>query len=569
LRRRVLLGAAPVALLSLVLILASVDNAHAGTFNPQLRFCLENFLTPDPNPTLPGDATECDGDDAGGAASDFSVGFDIPTGDVNFGALVTYIPNEWTITPGKDFPIGTKVGLLEAIATIGIINGACDNTLNLITSTGGFQLFNASTDITDTFDFREEGEGDNTRQDWAEDLDGNTLVEAVDHYPAFVNRVLKDEDDKPLQPFRRSAGSLIVATADVLIQYLVFEPGTFVNKNLTNDAALGYPTVVLLQDIGDPDIVPEPGPITDFCTPLGATTTNFGKGDPCDSVVNDDPEDDELINDGCATLGKAETEAETRDGGDPCANNEDDDRNDDLDFSRSAGHGEEARVNDGCPKAGSKSEADIQYTLYRNPGKEGTNTFTAVAVGQGDTDGDGYENSLDTCPYDINLGDPRIKGEGDEDEDGLDGACDPNDDPLAGGTNSDEDLDGYVNRQDNCPLIPNGEDGTNQKESDVDKDGDREPDGIGDDCDTNKLVYDGEALAERLRTLTADVAIGPPGADTTPPASVTPTDGGGEDDGGGGSSTIIIIIAVIAGVVVLGGGAFYFMRRRGGGGATT
>src|SRR3970282_1956483 len=39
---------------------------------------------------------------------------------------------------------------------------------------------------------------------------------------------------------------------------------------------LGFPTIVLLQNIGDPDIVPEPGPITDFCTPLTSVNVAFG-----------------------------------------------------------------------------------------------------------------------------------------------------------------------------------------------------------------------------------------------------------------------------------------------------
>ena len=557
------MGTAPVLLLSLLLILASADSIHAGTFNPEVRACLEDFSTPDPNPTTPGDPTECDGDTAAGAVADLSLGVDIPKGDVNFGGLVTYIPNEWTVARGDEFPVGTRVGLVEAVATIGIINGACDNTLNLTTSTGGFQLFNSSLDITDTIDFEFEDEGDSTRQDWAEDIDGDGLKEFVTQYPSFINRLITDEDDNPQQPIRRSAGHLVIAGADILLQYLVYEPGTFISKNLTNDPDLGYPTVVTLQNIGDPEIVPEPGPITDFCTPLGTTATLLGIGDACDSVVNDDPDDDDLINDGCPTLGTPESEAETRDGSDPCANNIDDDRNNDLDFSRAAGLGEEARINDGCPQEGSSSEAEIDYVLYANPSEEGTYTIVTIAVGQPDADGDGIENFLDTCPFDVNVGDPRIKGDGDLDGDGLDAACDPDDSNI----NSDEDLDGYLNRQDNCPLIPNGEEGSNQVDDDVDDDGDRQNDGIGDDCDPNPLVFDGEPLTDRIRTLTVDIEIGPPGEDTPTDGETngeTPSPSEGDDDGGG--ATIFIIIGIIAAVAVVGG-AFFFMRRSSGGSA--
>ncbi len=556
-------------LLALLVVLGATDSAYAGTFNPQVRFCFDDFSTVDINPTQPGDPGECDGDNSAGTPSTFVTGFDLPEGDVNFAGIIAYIPNEWAITPGDELPIGTKVGLLESIATIGIINGACDNTLELVGLTAGFELFNASIDINDTIEYQEESGGDDTRQDWVEDLNENGLFDGLDKYPAFINRVIMDENDNPQQPFRRSAGFLIIAGADILIQYLVYEPGTFINKNLSNDPALGYPTVTLLVNAGDPELVPEPGPITDFCSPLGAQVTSFGLGDACASgnrgeVINDDPEDDDLFNDGCPALGTPESEVVLDDGSDPCANAVDDDRNDDLDFSRAAGLGEQASVNDGCPQAGDTSEADpdLQYVLYRNPAEEGLYTITTIAVGLPDADGDGLENTLDTCPFVANVGDPRIKGDGDLDEDGLDAACDPNDDPLTGGTNSDQDLDGYVNRQDNCPLIVNGEQSTNQESSDVDADGDDQSDFIGDACDPGPSVYDGEPLDERTRVLTIDVEIGP--GEAPPDDGDTPvTDG--DDDGGG--AIIFIIIGVIAAIAVLGGGAFYFMRRGSGGGA--
>ena len=556
-------------LLALLVVLGGADTAYANTFNPQIRFCFDDFSTQDPNPTAPGDPGECDGDSSAGAASTFALGFDIPSGDVNFGGIITYLPNEVSVTPGDEFPIGTKVGLLESIATIGIINGACDSTLELLGTTAGFELFNASIDINDTIEFQEESGGDENRQDWSEDLDDNSFFDAVDKYPTFINRVIQDENDNPQQPFRRSAGYIIIAGADILIQYLVYDPGTFISKNLSNDPDLGYPTVVLLQNIGDPELVPEPGPITDFCSPLSANVTNFGRGQACDSgnrgeVINDDPEDDDLFNDGCPALGTPESEVVLEDGSDPCANREDDDRNDDLDFSRAAGLGEQASVNDGCPQVGDTSEADIEYVIYRNPPEEGTYTITTIAVGQPDADGDGLENFLDTCPFDANVGDPRIKGDGDLDDDGLDAACDPNDDPATGGTSSDQDLDGYTNRQDNCPLISNGEDDLgpdgeplNQQDNDVDADGDDQSDGIGDACDPNPLVFDGEPLEERTRVLTFEMEIGPPSPDQDTTDDGTPSEG--DDDGG--LSTGVIILIVIVGVVIIGGGAALYMRR--------
>jgi hypothetical protein len=190
------------------------------------------------------------------------------------------------------------------------------------------------------------------------------------------------------------------------------------------------------------------------------------------------------------------------------------------------------------------------------------------------------------------VGSPRITNDGDLDGDGLDAACDPNDDPATEGTNSDQDLDGYLNRQDNCPLIENGEDTTNQHDEDRDQ--------IGDECDTNPDLEDGELL---LQQPTKDIVIGgggpggPPsdeactfegtivcyrlGVDTpggdgggngsqatnTPVEGETPAPTNGTDDGeddGGSSAAIFIIIGVVAAVIVVGGGAFMLMRRGGG-----
>ena len=491
-RHRLLVtGGGLLGLLALILVLGSADSAQAGTFNPELVITMA--------------------DNAPEASADFTADFNLPSGDVNFAALVTFIPKNFGIVPGDKIPIGAVVGDLTAQATLGLINAACANVLPV-----EFTMLNASIDPTDTVVYLDED--DNGTEDYAEDLDESGLQDGFEKYPDFITRVLVDEQDKPLQPLRRSAGITIVASINVLLQFLVFEPGTFINEEIPHDESLGYPSVVLLQNAGDPTTDPIPGPITDFCTPLLSVNTSYGmsKDNPC---TDSDTPVDEL---------------------DPiCA-------------ARS--------VTFEVPDEPTTDPDESGVQLFANP-QDSKYDFTVIAAGQRDADDDGIENALDTCQFIPNEGDPRINADGDGDSDGLDKACDSDD----ATTNSDEDYDGYLNRGDNCPLNENGEEQDNQRDSDDDT--------IGDACDPDK--DDADAQGELKKdTVVYTVTIGAgTGAGGPPSAEACPDCVGNEDgppeptDDGGGSSIIIIIIAVIAAVVVLGGGAFFFMRRGGGGGA--
>ena len=435
--------------LAVVILVGRADPTSAQTFNPEAGFTVTN-----PEPEVP---------------SDIIATFDSPIGDVIFAADVNFFPREWGMIPGDEIPIGASVGTVTSDATLGLINSPCNQEVPV-----EFDMLNASLDRSDTVSFYDED--DSLTADFAEDNDGNGIEDAIDHYPDFIDRIVDE------QPIRRAAGITLIAGTAVLLQFLIYEPGTLIDELVPNDPELGYPSVTLLQNVGDPEIVPQPSVITDFCTPL--TVVNLELGETAD--------------------------------GDP---------------------------------------------IMVNP-QSGTYTFTAIAAGQRDSDGDGYENILDTCALVANVGDPRIPLDGDVDGDGLDAACDPNDDPAAQGTDSDEDADGYPNRQDNCPLDANGEAEDNQADEDSDQ--------IGDACDPNPTVADGDLPLVRLET-TVTIGDGtgpggPPSAEACPTCFVVGETGSSVGDGGdsGSSSgiTIGIIVAVIAAVAVIGGGAAMMMRRR-------
>ncbi|MEO8458635.1 MAG: thrombospondin type 3 repeat-containing protein [Chloroflexota bacterium] len=496
--RPLLTGVAVAAALVAVLFLGSIDSAKAATtFNPTLQVSLET-------PTA-------------GASSDITSKLDIPQGDVNFAAFIAFIPQKWGVVTGDNVDVGAPVGSLDANSVLGLANGACNTALPV-----HFDMQNGSLNMNNTVSYNDED--DNNTADYA-DTDAAGYFKSVSSYPDWLKRIFTDTgnpDGNPLQPIRRSTGITPVAGIPVILQFLVFPPGTQIDPAIPHDASLGYPSVTVLQNIGDESAVPAPSIINDFCTPL--------------STIN--------ISGGTVKAPTGETPG---------------------------------------PAEGAK--------LLVNPG-DGTYKFNTFALGQRDADSDSYENSLDTCALTPNVGNPRITGDGDVDSDGLDASCDPND-SISGGTNSDQDGDGYQNRQDNCPLVANGQEQDNQKDSDLDQ--------IGDACDPAPTTPNGDYTVAQP---TVDVAVGAGGSGEgaaatcqgcwtaqtkintggpTPAPSVTagnsasgsttpkPSGSGGATispspspkDSGSNSGTIIaIVVGVAAAVIVVGGGAALLMRKK-------
>jgi len=338
----------------------------------------------------------------------------------------------------------------------------------------------------------------------------------------------------PLKPLSRYAGSTIVSTTAVTLNMVQFEPGqlaaVFPDPSPFSDyvTALGYPILTILND---PTQILAPSAITDFCSPLGSTTVYFGTtrdnactegGEGSDATCLNDNQlcatgtcgnngpvntptvcsdwvDDDLdgyVNDGCPNVGLSEVvcnETPPAPGGD---------NDGDL------------YVNDGCPKQGGdgKGELEMAGVLYghRTTGGEagairaknppagtgfhlsGTHIYTSMASSYRDLDNDGYENYLDSCPYDTNLDDPRATN---PDNDAIDTVCDPTSVNTNAG-NHDQDgtgipYSGWANGLDNCPLNFN----PTQRETDLNvprslaapngapNSGNQKGDNIGDACE--------------------------------------------------------------------------------------
>jgi hypothetical protein len=273
----------------------------------------------------------------------------------------------------------------------------------------GAQCDNATDDDADSYGASNNGVNDGCPAVGASELLTDPLIpDYLEAIPAFINLML-DPDGlsgplPPLQPRARYAGYTTVADMNILIQFVVLNPGQFsalpeIKAQMGTE--LGYPSFVVLDD----PITQEeaPGAISDFCTPLNTTTTLL-----------------------------ATTTANVYTG---------------------SGGGTTARINP-------PTDTGVLGT--------GTHMARNYSQSERDADGDGIENDMDPCRYTADpLWNPRGLGgaiPGDADGDHLPDSCDPDptgagSDPPAydcPGTPTDCDGDGYDNGQDNCPLVANG-----------------------------------------------------------------------------------------------------------------
>jgi hypothetical protein len=355
-----------VATLALVLFQGGVK--AAGTFNPVVNVELSDY--------------SC------GANADVTTSFSLPGTDYNYKELVSFTPQDFFVAAESDAPIGAEVGELDYLATVGLVNGACNTPLS-----PGFTLLNCSTDTEDTVSFDEQ----------FDDVDpANSIHDGCDRYPDFLKRILPG-----ITPRARLYGDTMVSGRQVSINVVILEPGS-----LGYPAAWGYPSLTVLNDMGDPAAVPAQGEaITDFCTPRWEDDVIYG-------LSEDNPE-----------TGADEAGYEVR-------------RNPAYGGTYTfRWHVESYRDADGD---------GIENPLDTCPFDANEDASPKLPGTASDPDGDGIDSACDP--------DPAVPC-----WTGAPG-------PMA----NDCDLDGFYNRGDNCPLIANGpvEEAPPQKDTDADDIGD-------------------------------------------------------------------------------------------------
>jgi hypothetical protein len=470
-------GAVVISILALVfaisgLVLVQGGVGAAGTFNPDV------------------DAEVSDDEHL--ANADITTSFNLPATDYNYKVLVSFTPPEFG-PEEPDVPIGAIAGAIDAWATLGLVNGACNTPL-----APHFDLIWASTDTSDTCTFDEQ----------FEDSSVAGLKKGAVLYPDFLNRMMPG-----ITPLQRLWGWTNVSGQLVSISLVVLEPGS-----LGYPEEWGPPSISVLNDIGDPGAAPTPGEaITDFCTKLETETTVFGMSE--DNPATGPNEAGHEVRQNPAYGGtytfrwytESMPDAEG-DGyetyGDTCP------FHDNLEnFKVVAGHPDDDGIDSAC-------DPDPDMDCW--PGlPPGTLLF--------DCDGDGFYNRGDNCPM---LANPD---QADEDTDDIGDACEG--DVPESGTQCDNALDddGDTRVNDGCPADGAAETACDEERlgcaadpdsCDDDDDGkvnDGCPDfGYGDPDDFDGAVID--------LTLEADVDISGPAApvDETPTPTVEAVDSDGD-----------------------------------------
>jgi len=201
-----------------------------------------------------------------GEPADVTSNFTIPTGDVNFDAVVTYTPPEWGVAADADVPDGTLVGSLHTNPTLGLTFTPCQFATLIV----DFDMLDASTDTSDTFASTGVID-DGSWSGFDPGPGGNDMF--VDRYPDWLAGLYPE-------PHARYAGKVFVGAGFnlwVIVQFLVFEPGTNIGAGIPDDAEWGYPSVTVLNNpTQDPDPTSALG---DFCSRLISNNTVFGESE--------------------------------------------------------------------------------------------------------------------------------------------------------------------------------------------------------------------------------------------------------------------------------------------------
>lgn len=312
----------------------------------------------------------------------------------NFDRLVTFTPPDWYIANDADVPDGTVIGSIGSKVTMGFFDNGCNVVLP-----ASFDLFDATTNRSQKID----PGTDFDRLQTMGDNDHDGIPDAAMKWPSYLDTFAQRAsiDLQHLKARYIGVNTTSVVGTTIVVNLLTFDPGSTL-FGLTMDPALGYPTLVVVQDPTSNGSSKDPA--SDFCAPLWSQLTLSGEANSVtvrhnppdgtyDFVTYVLPQPDE-------DLDGIENQL------DPCGTV----ASDGLWDPRAAGTPVQGdNDGDGLPDQCDPHPADPSHCNSAN------------GIAQADEDCDGWQNRGDNCPLVANA------DQADSDFDGLGDTCDPSD----------------------------------------------------------------------------------------------------------------------------------------------
>ena len=437
--RALIAGVVTAALIALFSLPSGAAHAD-GTFDTTTEyfFCNQlpaNFSGPAP---LPGNPS-CTGNFSPDANPNWGFTFTVPEGDYSFSTFAVFMSDGFSIAADAAIDDGTAIGGIRANIRLGLLGDACNNS----GVSPDFILYDSTTNTANTVDALPEGQSDRFRNlknddvpdglgpndDFANQADADSP--AVLQYPSFLNTLLDPDLDypggpngsaPPISPHARYTGLSKVGNDWIFLSILVFEK------------------TALAPFVDDPQNATHP-------------FARYGRNPDDAGWVNI-----LVLQDPLQTVGSPSSIS---------------------DFC--------SEITANAMFLGSPGGTPRLTSPTANTGIDGEGTHLLMLYGMSvrDTDGDGLENSFDTCPFVANLDDPRVTSgndNGDNTGDMIDPACDPT--PNAS-TKHDPD-----NLEDGDDQPDQGSPGSNQCGNGTDNDSDGKIDIMDPDC------HDGDATRD-------------------------------------------------------------------------
>jgi hypothetical protein len=193
---------------------------------------------------------------------------DIHPGQYNSAGLIYFTPTAWGVAKASDIPIGTKIGTFSSKAVLGLLNNPCTTVLPV-----NFDLYNGTIDPTGptVAELPPLDANNHPSKDRLSPMKPATpggVPAAATAWPTYLNDVATKDGMVLSGLLARYIGvnTTAVQGTTVVLQFLVFAPGSTVSNKIRLDPALGYPSVTVLQDTTQPTSPADP--INDFCAPL-------------------------------------------------------------------------------------------------------------------------------------------------------------------------------------------------------------------------------------------------------------------------------------------------------------